>query len=79
MTFKSFTGCVAAAGIAGALALSAGPAAAAWKPAGPINLMIAFAAGGGADTQARLIATELEKSKGLEDHPAECHRQGRGE
>ena len=49
MCFKSFGAAVAAAG---ALALAAAPAAAAWKPSGPINLMIAFAAGGGADTQA---------------------------
>ena len=31
-----------------------------WKPSGPITMMIAFAAGGGADTQARMIAEELE-------------------
>ena len=76
MTFKSFTSCVAAAGIAGALALSAGPAAAAWKPAGPINLMIAFAAGGGADTQARLIATELEKTRGWKIIPQNVTGKG---
>ena len=76
MTFKSFGSCVAAAGIAGALALGAGPAAAAWKPAGPINLMIAFAAGGGADTQARLIATELEKTKGWKIIPQNVTGKG---
>lgn len=31
-----------------------------WQPSGPITMMIAFQAGGGADTQARLIAEELE-------------------
>lgn len=30
-----------------------------WKPAGPITMLIGFAAGGGADTQARMIAEEL--------------------
>ena len=46
----------AALGIVAATAL--GAAAEDWKPAGPVKLMIAFAAGGGADTQARLIAEE---------------------
>lgn len=78
MTFKSFGSCVAAAGISGALALGAGPAAAAWKPAGPINLMIAFAAGGGADTQARLIATELEKTRGWKIIPQNVTGKGGG-
>ena len=76
MTFKSFGSCVAAAGIAGALALGAGSAAAAWKPAGPINLMIAFTAGGGADTQARLIATELEKKRGWKIIPQNVTGKG---
>lgn len=35
-----------------------------WKPSGPITVLIGFAAGGGTDTQARLIAAELEKTKG---------------
>lgn len=47
------------------LAAAAPPAPAAdWKPKGPITLMIAFAAGGGADTQARLISAEIEKRRG---------------
>ncbi len=78
MTFKSYGNCVAAAGIAGALALGAGPAAAAWKPAGPVNLMIAFTAGGGADTQARLIATELEKTRGWKIIPQNVTGKGGG-
>ena len=45
------TAAVAALGIA-VSAVSA--TAADWTPPGPIKLMIAFAAGGGADTQARL-------------------------
>lgn len=35
-----------------------------WEPKGPITILIGFAAGGGTDTQARLIAAELEKRKG---------------
>ncbi len=35
-----------------------------WKPAGPITLNIAFRAGGGTDTQARLIGEALSKKKG---------------
>ena len=35
-----------------------------WQPKGPITMMIAFAPGGAADTQARLIAEELEARKG---------------
>ena len=35
-----------------------------WAPSGPIKLMIGFAAGGGADTQARLIAEGIEAKTG---------------
>ena len=35
-----------------------------WKPKGPITILIGFSAGGGTDTQARLIASELQKRKG---------------
>ncbi len=35
-----------------------------WTPPGPIKMLIGFAAGGGADTQARLIAQGLEKKYG---------------
>jgi tripartite-type tricarboxylate transporter receptor subunit TctC len=38
--------------------------AAAWRPPGPITMMIGFAAGGGADTQARLIGQGIEKKFG---------------
>jgi tripartite-type tricarboxylate transporter receptor subunit TctC len=48
-----------------ALAVAAGPVAAQeWKPAGPINLTIGFKAGGGTDTQARLIGEALTAKKG---------------
>ncbi|MCA2012263.1 tripartite tricarboxylate transporter substrate-binding protein [Pararhodobacter sp. CCB-MM2] len=35
-----------------------------WTPPGPITLMIGFAAGGGADTQARLVAQGIEDATG---------------
>jgi len=35
-----------------------------WAPAGPIKLMIGYGAGGGADTQARLIAEGIEAQTG---------------
>ena len=60
------TAAVAAFGIA-ASAVSA--TAADWTPPGPIKLMIAFAAGGGADTQARLIAEEMEARTGWQFIP----------
>ena len=40
-----------------------------WKPNGPIKLMIAFAAGGGADTIARAVGDELQKRHGWEVQP----------
>jgi tripartite-type tricarboxylate transporter receptor subunit TctC len=49
---------------AAALVAIAAPASAEWKPKGPIKMMIAFRAGGGADTQARLIAEGITKAKG---------------
>lgn len=39
-------------------------AAQGWTPPGPISLIIGFAAGGGADTQARLVAAAIEDSTG---------------
>lgn len=49
-----------------------------WKPKGPITLMIAFAAGGGADTQARLIAEEIEARKGWKIIPESVTGKGGG-
>ena len=57
---------VAALGLA---AMATGAFAADWTPPGPIKLMIGFAAGGGADTQARLIAEALEAKMGLKFIP----------
>ena len=50
--------------------------AAEWTPPGPIKLMIAFAAGGGADTQARLIAEELEARHGWNFIPEQVTGKG---
>jgi tripartite-type tricarboxylate transporter receptor subunit TctC len=50
--------------------------AADWKPPGPVKLMIAFAAGGGADTQARLIAEEIEASTGWKFIPENVTGKG---
>ncbi|MEZ5728676.1 MAG: tripartite tricarboxylate transporter substrate binding protein [Burkholderiaceae bacterium] len=43
---------------------------------GPIKLLIAFAAGGGADTQARLIAEEIEKRRGWKFQPVQVTGKG---
>ena len=64
----------AALGIVAATAF--GAAAEDWKPAGPVKLMIAFAAGGGADTQARLIAEELEATLGWSFIPEQVTGKG---
>lgn len=50
--------------------------AADWKPSGPIKFLIAFAAGGGADTQARMIASELEAAKGWKIIPEQATGKG---
>lgn len=47
-----------------------------WKPNGPIKLIIAFAAGGGADTQARMIAEDLETNNGWEVLPEQVTGKG---
>lgn len=47
-----------------------------WTPPGPIKLMIAFAAGGGADTQARLIAEDLEGKLGWQFIPEQVTGKG---
>jgi tripartite-type tricarboxylate transporter receptor subunit TctC len=64
----------------GGLLSVAGPGAtsqaAEWKPAGPIKLMIGFRAGGGTDTQSRLIAEELEKRRGWKIIPENVAGKG---
>ena len=51
-------------------------AAADWTPPGPIKMMIAFKAGGGADTQARMIAEELEARHGWKIIPEQVTGKG---
>lgn len=58
------------------IATFAGSACAAWKPSGPIKMMIAFKAGGGVDTQARLIAEELQKRHGWKIIPTQVTGKG---
>jgi tripartite-type tricarboxylate transporter receptor subunit TctC len=47
-----------------------------WAPKGPVTMLIAFAAGGGADTQARLIASEIEARKGWKIIPQAATGKG---
>lgn len=62
---------------AAALAVAASSALASdWTPPGPIKMLIGFRAGGGADTQARLIAEELEKRYGWEIIPEQVTGKG---
>ena len=60
----------------GSLAFAATSMAAEWTPPGPIKMLIAFKAGGGTDTQARLIAEELEKRKGWKIQPEQLTGKG---
>lgn len=62
--------------VASLVTLSTGAFADDWTPPGPIKLMIAFAAGGGADTQARLIAEELENRLGWQFIPEQVTGKG---
>lgn len=66
----------AAVAAIGLTALATGAQADDWTPPGPIKLMIAFAAGGGADTQARMIAGELEVAKGWKIIPEQVTGKG---
>ena len=50
--------------------------AADWAPPGPIKMLIAFKAGGGADTQARMIAEELEARHGWKIIPEQATGKG---
>jgi len=47
-----------------------------WNPSGPIKLMIGFKAGGGADTQARLVAEELQARYGWKLIPEQVTGKG---
>lgn len=63
--------------MSGAVALAATAAVALdWTPPGPMKMMVAFRAGGGADTLARLIAQELETRHGWTIIPEEVAGKG---
>lgn len=66
------------AGIAalGFMAASSTAVLAEWAPSGPIKLTIAFKAGGGADTQGRLIAEYIEQTKGWKVIPENVTGKG---
>ena len=49
---------------AAAVFLTASAAVAEWQPTGPVKVLIGFAAGGGADSLARLIAEDIEADYG---------------
>ncbi|MEX0283292.1 MAG: Bug family tripartite tricarboxylate transporter substrate binding protein [Paracoccaceae bacterium] len=68
-----FRTAVAAVGMA---VMASGAIAADWTPPGPIKMIIAFRAGGGADTQARLIAEELEARHGWKIIPEQVTGKG---
>ena len=65
-----------AAAIFVGLSLTTATYAEEWTPPGPIKMIIAFAAGGGADTQARLIAEELEARNGWKIIPEQVTGKG---
>ncbi|SFF24780.1 Tripartite-type tricarboxylate transporter, receptor component TctC [Sulfitobacter brevis] len=48
----------------------------AWKPEGPIKMIIAFAAGGSADTSGRLIADEMTTATGWDIIPEQVTGKG---
>lgn len=55
---------------------SVGSLADGWTPEGPIKLAIAFRAGGGADTQGRLIAEQIQADTGWEIIPEQITGKG---
>ena len=59
-----------------AMTLGTSIALAEWTPPGPIKVMIAFKAGGGADTQARLIAEAIESELGWKMIPEQVTGKG---
>ncbi len=76
MLVKKSSGWIAILGVVSMLVAFAGPVAAEWKPSSPISLMISFKAGGGADTQARLIAEDLHARHGWEIIPSQVEGKG---
>lgn len=78
MNKKFFTSviCTSAAVLSLSLFNQAALASDQWQPKGPIKLLIGFKAGGGSDTQARLIAEELEARKGWKIIPEQVTGKG---
>ncbi|MEO1681509.1 MAG: tripartite tricarboxylate transporter substrate-binding protein [Pseudomonadota bacterium] len=73
MKFAMLKGAVAALAVTlGAV----GAQAQEWEPSGPIKLMIAFRAGGGADTMGRLLAEEIATRRGWEIIPENVTGKG---
>ena len=64
------------AALGAALLIGTGSSAQDWSPPGPVKLMIAFRAGGGADTQARMIASALEAKLGWQFIPEQVTGKG---
>lgn len=65
-----------AAALACATVLFSTAVAADWEPKGPIKMVIAFAAGGGADTSGRLIAAQMEEATGWKIIPEQITGKG---
>ena len=70
---RALLGTITAVGLAVSTTIAA---AADWAPPGPVKLLIAFGAGGGADTQARMIATALEEQLGWKFIPEQVTGKG---
>ena len=73
MKFANFKGAVAALAL---VALTGTAQAEDWKPSGPIKMMVAFQAGGGVDTMARLLAEELSARQGWDIIPENLPGKG---
>jgi len=76
MNRKHFRAAALATVAAIGITVAAPAAAQNWQPPGVIKLMIGFKAGGGADTQARLIAAELEARHGWKIIPEQVTGKG---
>ena len=73
MKFANFKGAVAALAL---VAMTGTAQAEDWEPSGPIKMMVAFQAGGGVDTMARLLAEELSARQGWEIIPENLPGKG---
>ena len=78
MNFANLKSAAAAATLAfGALGLTTNTAQASeWQPEGPVKMMIAFRAGGGADTMGRILAEEISARQGWEIIPENVTGKG---